>query len=77
MPNKGIESKGMPDDKRDLAQINAYVPAEMKKEFKLECLKAGTTMSDVITDLVSDWLESRQQSPAPEPNTGAKGKGKG
>ncbi len=60
----------MSDDKRDLSQINAYVPASIKQEFKLECLKAGTTMSDVIQELVSDWLKKRQGS-----QTKTKGKG--
>jgi hypothetical protein len=49
----------MSDDKRNLTQINAYVPSEIKQEFKLECLKAGKTMSDVIEELVSGWLEKR------------------
>ncbi len=60
----------MADDKRDLSQINAYVPTSIKQEFKLECLKAGTTMSDVIQELVSDWLKKRQSS-----QSKAKGKG--
>jgi hypothetical protein len=49
----------MKDIKRDLSQINAYVPAKVKQEFKLECLKAGKTMSDVIEELVGDWLKKR------------------
>jgi hypothetical protein len=52
----------MNDDKRKLSQINAYVPSEIKKEFKLECLKAGKSMSDVISELVSDWLGKRSES---------------
>ncbi len=49
----------MADEKRNLSQINAYVPVEVKQEFKLECLKAGKTMSDVIEELVGDWLKKR------------------
>jgi len=49
----------MSDDKRNLSQINAYVSSEIKQEFKLECLKAGKTMSDVVEELVSDWLNKR------------------
>jgi uncharacterized protein YbaP (TraB family) len=48
----------MTEEKR-LTQINAYVPAEIKQEFKLECLKAGKTMSDVIEELVRSWLDQR------------------
>jgi hypothetical protein len=51
----------MADEKRNLSQINAYVAAEIKQEFKLECLKAGKTMSDVIEELVSDWLKKRSE----------------
>jgi len=60
----------MSEDKRDLSQINAYVPTSIKQEFKLECLKAGTTMSDVIQELVGDWLKKRQSN-----QTKTKGKG--
>jgi uncharacterized protein YbaP (TraB family) len=49
----------MTDEKRDLSQINAYVPVAIKQEFKLECLKAGKTMSDVIEELVTNWLKER------------------
>ena len=49
----------MADDKRDLSQINAYIPTQMKQEFKLESLKAGRTMSEVIEELVGDWLKKR------------------
>jgi len=51
----------MPEDKvkRDLVQINAYIPTQMKQEFKLESLKAGKTMSEVIEELVGDWLKKR------------------
>jgi hypothetical protein len=60
----------MTDDKRDLSQINAYVPVEIKHEFKIECLKAGKTMSEVVEELVSEWLKKRQSS-----QTKTKGKG--
>jgi predicted DNA-binding protein (UPF0278 family) len=54
---RGLED--MADERRNLSQINAYVPTEIKQEFKLECLKAGKTMSDVIEELVADWLKKR------------------
>ena len=60
----------MTDDKRDLSQINAYVPVGIKHEFKIECLKAGKTMSEVVEELVSEWLKKRQSS-----QTKTKGKG--
>jgi hypothetical protein len=60
----------MADDKRDLSQINAYVPVAIKHEFKLECLKAGKTMSEVVEELVSEWLKKRQSS-----QTKTKGRG--
>jgi hypothetical protein len=53
----------MPEDKekRDLVQINAYIPTQMKQEFKLESLKAGKTMSEVIEELVGEWLRKRYE----------------
>jgi hypothetical protein len=48
-------------EKRDLVQLNAYIPAQMKQEFKLESLKAGKTMSDVIEELVGGWLQKRKE----------------
>lgn len=53
----------MPDDKdkRDLSQINAYIPTQMKQEFKLESLKAGRSMSEVIEELVGGWLKKRYE----------------
>jgi hypothetical protein len=52
----------MPEEKekRDLSQINAYIPTQMKKDFKLESLKAGMTMSEVIEELVGGWLKKRK-----------------
>ncbi len=58
----GLDFVTMTDDKRDLSQINAYVPTQVKQEFKLECLKAGKTMSDVIEELVAGWLKKRKES---------------
>jgi hypothetical protein len=52
----------MTDDKRNVSQINAYVPSKVKQEFKLECLKAGKTMSDVIEELVAGWLKDRKET---------------
>ena len=49
----------MDDDKKNLTQINAYVPTEIKQEFKLECLKAGKTMSDVVEMLVTAWIKEQ------------------
>lgn len=54
----------MPEDKekRDLVQINAYIPTQMKQEFKLESLKAGRTMSEVIEELVGTWIKKRKEA---------------
>jgi antitoxin component of RelBE/YafQ-DinJ toxin-antitoxin module len=57
----------MDNEKKPLTQINAYVPTEIKQEFKLECLKAGKTMSDVVEMLVTTWIK--------EQHTRAKAKG--
>ncbi|TNF82073.1 MAG: hypothetical protein EP299_01755 [Acidobacteria bacterium] len=41
----------------ELAWINAQVPDELRRRFKVACAKADTTMSAQLRKLVESWLK--------------------
>jgi hypothetical protein len=69
----------VPEDTKTV-KMSFYIDEETRTRFKLATTAKGTSMNQVLVDMVNGWLESndpfRKQPPAPEPSTGAKGKGK-
>lgn len=55
---KGQAKRGNPDFK----QLNTYVPKGLHKQFKraVEDLDDGSDMSDVVTQLITNWLATQQ-----------------
>lgn len=41
----------------DSVRIQVYANPELHKAFKMACLSEDTNMTDVITDLITDWLK--------------------
>ncbi|MEO0967150.1 MAG: plasmid partition protein ParG [Cyanobacteria bacterium J06639_18] len=37
--------------------IKAYLDSDLHKEFKVECVKRDLHMSDVIAELIKEWLK--------------------
>jgi len=37
-----------------------YIPKDIHREFKMAALEDGVEMSDVVEDLISQWLRERQ-----------------
>lgn len=37
-----------------------YIPKDIHREFKMAALEDGAEMSDIVEDLISQWLRERQ-----------------
>ncbi|MGD2182720.1 plasmid partition protein ParG [Lusitaniella coriacea] len=52
----------MPTKKpKGMVELNGYIPKETKREFKLACTAIDRTMSNVLTELVENWLEEQKK----------------
>jgi predicted DNA binding CopG/RHH family protein len=40
-------------------RLNVRVSEEMLQQVKIECVKINVTVSDLVRDLLSEWLEQR------------------
>jgi hypothetical protein len=43
--------------------MHVVIPLDLKREFKSACVLEGVNMSQVVCELVQDWLEKRKTSP--------------
>jgi hypothetical protein len=67
-------------------KMSFYIDEETRTRFKLACTATGTSMNQVLVDMVNDWLDSNdpfkkqppmsapQPEPQPEPSPGKKRK---
>ena len=55
-----------------MAEINGYIPKELKRKFKTACAAVDRPMSDVLIELIDGWLADQE---AQENPPAAKGKG--
>lgn len=55
----------------DMAEINGYIPKELKRKFKTTCAAVERSMSDVLIDLIEDWIAEQETQ-----NNPSAGKGK-
>jgi hypothetical protein len=46
--------------------IHVVIPLDLKREFKSACVLEDANMSQIVCDLVQDWLEKRKMSPIVE-----------
>jgi hypothetical protein len=58
--------------------IRVYLSQEKKLKFKTVCVSQGRDMSDVVNELIDQWLEENANpTPATSDSTKSDGKGKG
>lgn len=59
----------MTDKKRsdDYKQIGGYVPVEMAQEFKSICAREGLSQSEVLKEIIYEWLAQRTTSSPSNP----------
>lgn len=48
------------------AELSVYIDKELKMEFKLTCVAQNKSMSEVIGELVKQWVESQPQKQSPK-----------
>ncbi|MEG4807407.1 GIY-YIG nuclease family protein [Microcoleus sp. F8-D3] len=46
--------------------MHVVIPLDLKREFKSACVLEGVNMSQIVCELVQDWLEKRKTSPIVE-----------
>ncbi|WPE96031.1 hypothetical protein PQC53_31905 (plasmid) [Pseudomonas aeruginosa] len=47
----------MTAEKETTTRLNTEVPADLYKQFRLECVRSGQTVSAVIRELMAKWVE--------------------
>lgn len=43
----------------DMAEINGYIPKELKRKFKIACAAVDRSMSDVLIELMEGWIDEQ------------------
>ena len=54
----------------DMAEINRYSPEELKRKFKTTCAAAERSISDILIDLVEDWIAEQETQNNPPARKG-------
>ncbi len=47
--------------KKHDSQINVRIPEELHREVKIEAARKGKSLSEIITDLLTNWLKENEQ----------------
>ncbi len=53
-----------------MAEINGYIPKELKRKFKTTCAAVERSMSDVLIDLIEDWIAEQEAQNNPPAGKG-------
>ncbi|MGB3205453.1 MAG: plasmid partition protein ParG [Crinalium sp.] len=40
--------------------MHVVLPSDLKKQFKAACVMEGVNMSDVVVELLKEWMEKRK-----------------
>jgi len=59
-------------ENQKLVVVKTSIPEELRNSFKAVCAKEGKNMTDVLFDMIQDYVEARETSP---PSSDKKGKG--
>ena len=43
-----------------MAELNGYVPKELKLKFKSLCAAQDKSMSEVLVELITDWINEQE-----------------
>ncbi|WP_181256586.1 plasmid partition protein ParG [Merismopedia glauca] len=46
------------------AELSVYIDKELKTQFKLTCVSQNKSMSQIIGELVKQWIDSQSQKPS-------------
>jgi RNase H-fold protein (predicted Holliday junction resolvase) len=55
------EKANMPNNPDKTSEVTGYVPKELKKEFKITCADEERSMSDVLTEIIGDWVKEKKE----------------
>lgn len=44
----------------EMAELNGYIPKELKIKFKTLCAAQDRSMSDVLVDMITDWINQQE-----------------
>jgi len=59
-------------EKQKLVVVKTSIPEELRNSFKAVCAKDGKNMTDVLFDMIQEYVEERE---TPPPSSDKKGKG--
>jgi metal-responsive CopG/Arc/MetJ family transcriptional regulator len=59
-------------EKQKLVVVKTSIPEELRNSFKAVCAKEGKNMTDVLFDMIQEYVEEREMLP---PSSDNKGKG--
>jgi hypothetical protein len=61
-------------------KMSFYIDEETRTRFKLACTATGTSMNQVLVDMVNGWLDSndpfKKNPPTSSTSSGSKGRGR-
>jgi metal-responsive CopG/Arc/MetJ family transcriptional regulator len=58
---------GKLSEKQKLAVVKTSVPEELRNSFKAACAKEGKNMSEVLSDLIEQYVSDRETQSSPGP----------
>jgi hypothetical protein len=56
----------MPKIPSNMAELNGYIEKDLKRKFKLACTAQDRSMSEVLTELISRWLDEQNEPATPK-----------
>ncbi|XGV97734.1 MAG: hypothetical protein ACAF41_02100 [Leptolyngbya sp. BL-A-14] len=56
MPNRKTRS--------EVAELNGYIPKELKVKFKTLCAAQDRSMSDVLVEIITEWIHQQEDDAA-------------
>lgn len=51
-------------EKQKLVVVKTSIPEELRNSFKAACAKEGRNMSDVLSDMIEQYVEARETPPS-------------
>jgi hypothetical protein len=45
-----------------MTELSLYIDKDIKLEFKLACTKQGKPMSEVVSELIKEWLKTNDSN---------------
>ncbi|NJN57072.1 MAG: hypothetical protein HC879_05980 [Leptolyngbyaceae cyanobacterium SL_5_9] len=48
----------------EMAELNGYIPKELKVKFKTLCAAQDRSMSDVLVEIITEWINQQEDDEA-------------